>query len=126
MALKTDFSSPYSRMNDLAIEVSSKQLKKRKLEATLKELYPEGNVPEYFTLLQTLVDRLKVEMYQAFSQDECLQRLLPKMKGESLAQCVEIYGGSTKSMDSIERTLNELNYHRPPRFTAKNNWCVIC
>ncbi len=126
MAIQSGYSSPYSRMKFLATEVCGKQLRKSKLENTLKELYPDGNVPEYSILFNTLICRLKKEVYQAFSQDECLLKLLPKMKGDTIDQYAEFYGGSIESMKRIERTLSELNYQRPPRSLAQNDWCVIC
>ncbi|MBP7074389.1 MAG: hypothetical protein KBA81_03275 [Rhabdochlamydiaceae bacterium] len=126
MAIKIGYSSPYSRMDALAVEVCSNQLRKSKLEATLKELYPDGNIPDYFTIFQTLIDRIKDEMYQTFSHDACLIELLPKLKGESIDTCAKRHSASPRTMDSIERALSKLNFQCPPRSLTENNWCVIC
>ncbi len=126
MATLIGYSSPYSRMDALAVEVCSKQLRKSKLEVILKELYPEGNVPDYSTIFQALIDRLKDEMYQTFSHDECLVKLLPKLKGESIDTLAKRHSASPRTMDSIERALNKLNFQDPSRSLAQNAWCVIC
>ena len=40
MAAKTGFSSPHSRMEDLAYKVCVKELRKNNLKANLNKIYP--------------------------------------------------------------------------------------